>query len=584
MRRKTKVFHTISSDTVINLIRFLFAVFFVVLSIRLFQLQVLKNKDFTEEAKAMQLVNTTIAPSRGLIYFQDKDKNLYAVAINKKYYSIYAIPKEIDNPQNVAQELAQILPLSYEEIFSHLNKPNDPYELLIKKIDDENIINTLKDKKIKGIYSAPVDYRYYPYGSLASQTIGFVAESDKDSEIRGRYGLELYYNSILAGEKGVFNGVRDAFGRLVRSLFSNEQQAQEGSDIITTIDKNVQFFVENALKDLVTTRDAESGSVIVMEIPTGRIIALANYPTFDLNEYYKVKDYSLYLNPCVQHRYEMGSVVKSLTMASGLDLGLVTPDTTYEDKGSLTIGGYTITNFENHVYGKATMKEVLQWSINTGAVFVGNKVGIDSLRKYFKNFGLDEKTGIDLPNELNGDLSNLEYPKANPTTLATASYGLGIAITPIELVRAYSAIANKGYLINPYIVESIKDELGSHSTQMSGEKRQVISEETANTLTKMLVNVTENGYGRNAKIKGYSLAGKTGTASIPYKDRKGYSEDTIQSFIGYFPAYEPRFLILVKMDRPRAAGASSASKTVTYTFRDIEQYLINYYNIPPDEL
>jgi len=230
------------------------------------------------------------------------------------------------------------------------------------------------------------------------------------------------------------------------------------------------------------------------------------------------------------------------------------------------------------------MKEVLQWSINTGAVFVGNKVGIDSLRKYFKNFGLDEKTGIDLPNELNGDLSNLEYPKANPTTLATASYGLGIAITPIELVRAYSAIANKGYLINPYIVESIKDELGTHSTQMSGEKRQVISEETANTLTKMLVNVTENGYGRNAKIKGYSLAGKTGTASIPYKDRKGYSEDTIQSFIGYFPAYEPRFLILVKMDRPRAAGASSASKTVTYTFRDIERYLINYYNIPPDEL
>lgn len=584
MRRKTKVFHTISSDTVINWIRFLFAVFFVVLSIRLFQLQVLKNKDFTEEAKAMQLVNTTIAPSRGLIYFQDKDKNLYAVAINKKYYSIYAIPKEIDNPQNVAQELAQILPLSYEKIFSHLNKPNDPYELLIKKIDDENIINALKDKKIKGIYYAPVDYRYYPYGSLASQTIGFVAESDKDSEIRGRYGLELYYDSILAGEKGVFNGVRDAFGRLVRSLFSNEQQAQEGSDIIITIDKNVQFFVENALKDLVTTRDAESGSVIVMEIPTGRIIALANYPTFDLNEYYKVKDYSLYLNPCVQHRYEMGSVVKSLTMASGLDLGLVTPDTTYEDKGSLTIGGYTITNFENHVYGKATMKEVLQWSINTGAVFVGNKVGIDSLRKYFKNFGLDEKTGIDLPNELNGDLSNLEYPKANPTTLATASYGLGIAITPIELVRAYSAIANKGYLINPYIVESIKDELGTHLTQMSGEKRQVISEETANTLTKMLVNVTENGYGRNAKIKGYSLAGKTGTASIPYKDRKGYSEDTIQSFIGYFPAYEPRFLILVKMDRPRAAGASSASKTVTYTFRDIEQYLINYYNIPPDEL
>ncbi|MGC9067248.1 MAG: peptidoglycan D,D-transpeptidase FtsI family protein [Minisyncoccia bacterium] len=584
MKKRFKIGHSLTSNNRINWIRFGFVFFFIVLTIRLFQLQVLKYSNFIEEAKAIQTANTTIIPQRGLIYVQDKDKNLYAVAINKKYYSIYAVPKEIKNPQEVSQKLAKILPLSYEEIFNRLNKPDDPYELLIKKTDDENIIKLLDNTSLKGIYYTPVNYRYYPYGSFLSQTIGFISESKDDPDIKGRYGLELYYDSILAGEKGVFYGVKDAFGRLVRSLFANERQSQDGSDIITTIDKNVQFFVENALKDLITTREAESGSIIVMEIPTGKIIALANYPDFDLNEYYKVKDYSIYLNPVVQNRFEMGSVVKSLTMASGLDLGLITPDTTYEDKGFLTIGGYKIMNFENRVYGKATMKEVLQWSINTGAVFVGEKVGIDNLRKYFKNFGLDKKTGIDLPNEVSGDLSNLEYPKGNQTTLATASYGLGIAITPIELVRAYSAVANKGYLINPYIVESIKDELGIHSAQMKRELRQVISEETANTLTKMLVNVVENGYGRNAKIKGYSLAGKTGTANIPLKGQKGYSEDTIQSFIGFFPAYTPKFLILVKMDRPRALSASSASKTVTFTFKDIEQYLINYYNIPPDEL
>lgn len=584
MKRRHSTIRLVNENNRINIIRRGFAFVFIILIIRLFQLQVLKYNTYVEEARAMQIVNTTIAPERGLIYIQDKDKNLYAVAINKKYYTIYAVPKEINNAAEVSQKLVKILPLSYDEIYSHLNKPNDPYELLIKKTDDNNLIQVLAQSHIKGIYYAPVNYRYYPYGSLASQVIGFVAESKEDSQLKGRYGLESYYDSILSGEKGVFEGVRDAFGRLVRSLFSKEIQVQEGSDIITTIDKNVQFFVENALKDLITTREAESGSVIVMEVPSGRIIALANYPTFNLNEYSQIKDLSLFLNPSIQHRYEMGSVVKSLTMASGLDLGLVTPDTTYDDKGSVNIGGYTITNFENKVYGKATMKEVLQWSINTGAVFVGDKVGIDELRKYFKNFGLNEKTGIDLPNEINGDLSNLEYPKANKTTLATASYGLGIAITPLELLRAYSAICNNGYLINPYIVESIKDNLGIHSAQMNTETRQVISSNTALTLTKMLVNVTENGYGRNAKIKGYSLAGKTGTANIPYPDKRGYSEDTIQSFIGFFPAYEPKFLMLVKMDRPHAAGAASASKTVTYTFRDIEQYLINYYNIPPDEL
>jgi len=602
MARRRFLFHQrkdVNYQKRVSFVRFVFIIFFLVLVSRLFSLQVTHHSDFTKQAEAIHETTAVLAPDRGLIYCQDKNNNQIPLAINKKYYTLYAVPKEIHDAQKISQELSQLIPLSYDEIYSHLNKPDDPYELLLKKINDDALIssearnkvlpseakqvliNKIKEANLEGIYLTSENYRYYPLGSLASQTVGFVAESD-DAKIKGRYGLELYYDEILSGESGVFQGVRDAFGRLIRSVFSQEKQVKEGADIVTTIDKNIQFISEQALTSLIKEREAANGSIIVMEAKSGKILALANYPTFDLNEFSKVKDFSIFRNIVIEDRYEPGSIIKPFTMTAGIDLGLVTPETTYIDKGYYNVGGYKIVNFNNQVYGESNMIKVLDKSINTGAIFVAEKLGLENLRKYFKTFGLNQRTGIDLPNEITGDLSNLEYPKANPTYLATASFGLGVAVSPIELIRAYAVIANKGIEINPYIVERIRDSQGEYSTNINpSENKGVLSSKTAETIISMLVDVVENGYGNNAKIKGYTIAGKTGTAFIALPGGKGYSDDEIHSFVSFFPAFDPEFIILVKMEKPKYP--SSASHTVTLTAKEIEQFLINYYNIPPDE-
>jgi len=591
MRRKNKKFFkrtgkNSSSQGRISFIHFVFIVLFLALSCQLYNIQIRENSKFVNQAEALHDTTTILTPERGLIYFQDKNKEYIPAAINKKYYSLFAIPKEIENPEEVSELLSEIIPLSYEEIFLHLNKENDPYEPLLKKIEDDDLINKIKDAQIKGIYFREESYRYYPLGSSAAQVIGFVGETD-DGLIKGRYGLESYYDAILSGRKGIFTGIKDALGRLVRSNVSQEEKIVEGLSIETTIDKNIQFATDKALNNLIESRGASKGTIIVMEVKTGKILALANLPTFDLNGFSDIKDYSIFRNFATEERYEPGSVMKPFTMAAGLDTGKVTPDTTYIDKGYYEVGGYRITNYKDQVHGETTMRNVLEFSINTGAIFVAEQVGNETLRKYFKKFGFAETTGIDLPLEITGDLSNLEYPESSPTHLATASYGDGISVTPIELIRAYAIIANKGRLVTPYLVESTRDGAGNRTSLISTEylsnTKQIINQETTETLTSMLVGVIENGYGGNAKIKGYSLAGKTGTSFVSLEGEKGYSDDVVHSFVGFFPASDPNYIILVKMDKPQW-GKDAASHTVTLAFKEVERFLINYYNIPPDEI
>ena len=592
MRRKNKKFfkrtgrNNSSSQGRISFIHFVFIVLFLALSCQLYNIQIRENSKFVNQAEALHDTTAILTPERGLIYFQDKNKEYIPVAINKKYYSLYAIPKEIENPEETSELLSEIIPLSYEEIFLHLNKENDPYEPLLKKIEDDDLINEIKDAQIKGVYLGEESYRYYPLGSSAAQVIGFVGEAD-DGFIKGRYGLESYYDAILSGRKGIFTGIKDALGRLVRSNFSEEEKIVEGLSIETTIDKNIQFATDKALNNLIESRGASKGTIIVMEVKTGKILALANLPTFDINDFSDIKDYSIFRNFATEERYEPGSVMKPFTMAAGLDTGKVTPDTTYIDKGYYEIGGYRITNYQNQVHGETTMRNVLEFSINTGAIFVAEQVGNETLRKYFKKFGFAETTGIDLPLEITGDLSNLEHPKSNPTYFATASYGDGISVTTMALIRAYAIIANKGRLVTPYLVESTRDRAGNRTSLISTEylsnPKQIINQETTETLTSMLVGVIENGYGGNAKIKGYSLAGKTGTSFVYLEDEKGYSDDVVHSFVGFFPASDSKYIILVKMDKPQW-GKDAASHTVTLAFKEVERFLINYYNIPPDEI
>lgn len=565
----------------IVLVKLLFCLATIIITARLFSLQIIKHNYFVAQAENIRETKRILESKRGLIYCQDKNKNLIPVAINKKYYYVYAVPKEIENPALVTEKLINILPVNKDVIFSRLSKTNDPYEPIYRRIDDQEIITKIKSLEIKGVYLDEEYHRYYPLKDFAAQVIGFLSDSEK-GEVKGRYGLESYYNDILAGEAGIFYGVKDSFGRLIRSVFSQEKNVLDGVSLILTIDKNIQSVSERALENLVKGRKADGGSLIVMEAKTGKILALANWPTFNLNEYFQEKDWSVFRNSAVENRYELGSVLKTFILAVGLDTNKITPDTTYLDKGFYNVDGFRITNYKNEVYGKTTMRRVLERSINTGAIFIQKEVGGEVMREYYKKFGFAEKSGIDLPNEITGDLSNLEFPKSRPSHFATASFGYGIPITLISLLRAHTPFLNNGKMVTPYIVESVIDNNGNRQQQLPlSETKQIINPQTAETITTLMVSVIENGFGGNAKIKGYSMGGKTGTAFIPLKDKLGYSEDEIHTFVGFFPASNPTFLIAVKLDRPQAGGA--AAHTVTLAFREVKKFLINYYNIPPDE-
>ena len=321
-----------------------------------------------------------------------------------------------------------------------------------------------------------------------------------------------------------------------------------------------------------------SGTVIISEPKTGAILAMASQPDFDPNDYYNIKNIEDFLNPAAQKLYEPGSIFKPITMAAGLDTGKISPETTYVDTGSVVVGGNVITNAVNRSYGLSDMSRVLEKSINTGAVFVQQKVGNDDFRKYVEAFGFSRPTGIDLAGEIAGNINNLKGRKG--IDFATASFGQGIAVTPLEVVAAIGAIANEGKLMRPYLVDKIVRGDGSEEKHEPQEVRRVISSKTANKLTAMLVNTVREGYDR-IKIKNYFIAGKTGTAQVPNENAPGYLNETIHSFVGWAPAYDPKFLVFIKMDKPK--GINFASDSLTPVFAEIAKYLFSYYEIPPDE-
>ncbi|MDD5590238.1 MAG: penicillin-binding transpeptidase domain-containing protein, partial [Candidatus Portnoybacteria bacterium] len=291
----------------------------------------------------------------------------------------------------------------------------------------------------------------------------------------------------------------------------------------------------------------------------------------------KTEDIDIFLNPVTQKLFEPGSIFKPITMAAGLDTAKITPETTYVDTGAVQIGGYTIKNAAERNYGLSSMTKVLEKSINTGAVFVERQTGEENFKKYVEAFGFDRPTGIDLAGESSGNISNLK--SGREINFATASFGQGIAVTPIQMASAISVIANGGKLMKPYLVDKIVYPDGQEKKTEPIMTRQVVSERTAAKLTAMLVSTVRNGYDK-IKLDRYFVAGKTGTAQIPSPDG-GYSDEYIHSFVGYAPAYDPKFLIFIKMDKP--AGITFASDSLSPVFADMAQYLLNYYEVPPEE-
>jgi len=539
-------------------------------------MQILYYEQYRDLALRQQKLIKKILPERGLIYAQRKDGSLIPLVLNRTEKILTASPKIVKDAERSITILSQSLDLSSDELRDKLSRKDDLYEIIAKRLDPQKAEELIKILPA-GFFLEDEQRRVYPHGTFACHLIGFVSkEADSD---KGRYGLERFYENVLSGKSGIFEGIKSATGFWIALGKRIINPPKNGSSLVLTLNYDIQLKAEEILSRVSDKWTAVQGHLLVIDPKSGKVLALVSRPAFDPNEFSKEKNYSVFLNPAVEGIFELGSVMKPIVMAGGLEEKLITPQSTYEDTGEVRIGGYTIRNFDGRAYKIQTMTQVLEKSLNTGAVYVSRLLGKDRHLEYIKRFGFGDKTGIDFPGENAGNISNLESRR--DIDFATASFGQGIAVSPIQMAMAIAAIANEGKLMKPYVVEKVIDDSGSETKIEPKTVRQVISKETAENLTKMLVSAVRNGFENKAGVKGYFVAGKTGTAQIPRKDGRGYSDKVIHTFIGYAPAFNPRFLIYLQLNEPK--GNRFAANTLTPAFHDLAEYILNYYEVPPDE-
>jgi len=558
----------------INLIFLSLFLFGIAVLYQLFFIQIVNHAYWQALAQGQQKFFAQVEGDRGEVFLQDSgsENKLIPLAVNKDWEFVYVSPREIlaknENFPEVAKTLSQILKIEEKLVLEKIKNSDSLYELIKNKLTQEEV-DLLKKENLPGVYLRSEIVRYYPRAELAAQVIGFLG-----GEKIGQYGVEGYYNETLRGTDGFQEGEKNAQGYLIR--LNPLGTVERGSNLILTLDYNIQFMAEKLLKEAKENLDIEGGQIIVGDPNTGKIIAMAEFPNFNPNYYAKESKIEIFQNSAIQKIFEPGSVFKPITMAAGLDTQKITPQTKYYDEGFVKIGGHTIQNFAQKSWGERTMTEVLEKSINTGAVFAERQAGHQTFLNYIEKFGFFESTGIDLGGEIFS--ANLNFKEGYEINFATASFGQGIEITPIQLFRAFSAIANGGKLVKPYVVEKTIRDGKEINNQPEILNNSVISSQTANQLTAMLVNVVEHGYGKEAKIPGYYIAGKTGTAQVP--ERGVYSlEKTIQTFVGFTPAFNPRFLILVKLDNPKARTAEYSAAPI---FKELAKYIIDLWQIPPN--
>jgi stage V sporulation protein D (sporulation-specific penicillin-binding protein) len=543
--------------------------------VRLYFVQIVHGQSFANDAERQNINENTISYDRSDIYFESKDGETIPAAISRSGFTVAINPKIIKDPEEIYKNLSQVLDLNKEEFIAKASKTDDPYEEITTHLNTETA-DKIKALNIYGVTISTDKWRFYPGGKLAANAIGFVAYNE--NELAGRYGLERYYEDILKKDPS------KAYNNFFAEFFSNVKESlsefpQEEGNIITSLEPSTQLFLENELKNVREKWSSDEAGGIIIDPTSGEIIAMAWNPSFDLNNF-KESDVNLFSNPLVESRYEMGSIIKSLTMSIGLDTGAVTASSTYYDTGCTTLNSKKICNYDGIARGTIDMQQVLNQSLNLGAAHVALKVGNQKFSEYMKNFDVGTETGIDLPNEGIGLINNLDSKRE--IEIATASYGQGVAFTPIATVRALSSLANGGMLITPHLVKKIEYQTGLTKKMSFAPGKQVISKETSEEITRMLVNVVDKALrGGTAKIPGYSIAAKTGTAQMTNEGTAGYVEGKyLHSFFGYFPAYKPRFLVFLFHIYPK--NVRYASETLTDPFLNITKFLINYYQIPPD--
>ncbi|HOH67344.1 MAG TPA: penicillin-binding protein 2 [bacterium] len=594
----------------------------VLLVLRLFKVQILMGDFYAAAAVDQHELHRRFVPERGSIYVAENvngQEVLFPLVANQDLYMLYAIPREIIDPEATANKLFELFGLPEDinmeqaksELFADLaptldpvlaqeikdkrladwleaqktleidrlknifSKVDDPYEPLRHRINEETK-EIIESWGIKGLQFQQEVWRFYSEQGMGGHIFGFWGFQGDTRQ--GSYGLEGYFDEILTGQFGEIFSERDAWGNIITIGSHSLREKVDGSDLILTIDRAIQYKVCQAIHQAVDYFKAQSGAVIVLEPKTGAVLAMCGAPDFNPAEYNQVSDVRVYNNPAIFSAYEPGSIFKVITLAAALDSNSVTPSTVFEDTGSVKIGSDIIKNYDDKIYGSQTMTQALEKSINTGMIFAMRKTTPKVFKKYVEDFDFGRLTGITLDTEAAGDISNLDrrgeiYP-------ATASFGQGITVTPLQVVKAVAAIANGGKLMKPYLVEKIANNQGEMQIIQPEEIRQVISSKTAAVLGAMMVSVVENGHGQPAKVAGYRVAGKTGTAQVSKANGRGYSEEVNTSFVGFAPFNNPRFAMIVVINQP--GWGKEATLTAAPVFGEIAKFILQYYNVPYD--
>ncbi len=556
---------------------FLFA---LLLICRLYFVQIVSGEDYKARAEQQYIAGVNYF-DRGSIYFTSKEGVEVPAGSTKTGFILHINPsilgKKVDL-ESVYEQINNIISIDREIFFTKVKKESDPYEELARRLPPETS-EKIRALKISGLSTTKERWRAYPGETIAAHTIGLMGFSG--DEFAGRYGLERFYEPVLSRNgEGVFvNFFAEIFSNIKKAV--SEEESLEG-DIITTIEPSVEAFLESELEKVTKKYSSDFTGGIIIDPKTGEIYAMALTPTFNPNTPQSVENPDVFRNKLVEDRYEMGSIIKALTMAIGLDSGAVTAKTTYNDAGCITLNKKTFCNYDGKSHGSnLSMQAVLNNSLNTGAAFVVSRVGSGDFSNRMISFGLDTTTGIDLPNEGKSLVSNLR--SGRDLEAAQASFGQGIALTPINTVRALSVLANGGTLITPHLVKEIRYKLGPTKKIIypsEEERARVLKPETSVEISRILTEVVDRSlsYGK-VRLDQYSIAAKTGTAQIA-KSGGYYDDRYLHSFFGYFPSYEPEFLVFLFTYYPK--NVRYASETLTEGFMDITKFLINYYDIPPD--
>jgi cell division protein FtsI/penicillin-binding protein 2 len=559
------------------------ALFLVLLSLviiaRLYYVQVHAHDYYTDRAARQYVHTVRDLYERGSIYFTSRDNTLMSAATISQGYVLAANPRIVTDAVSVCTKLTELLAtVDRQHCEERLADDARSYVELSSTVSRDQG-EQIRAAELPGVQLYRTQWRYYPGGSLTSRTLGFVGYTDRsDTELHGKFGLERQYDTVLFRPRQV-NTV-NLFAELFSGIGGSVASPQtEPGDIVTTIEPTVANRLEQVLQKTHDAYQSELTGAIIMNPATGEIYALSALPHIDLNNR-QGATMDDFRNPLVEGVYEFGSTIKALTVAAGLDSGRIVRNSTYFDPGCIELNTKKICNFDGKGRGTVDMQVVLNQSLNTGVSHIVMEMGRDRFREYFLNFKLGSESGIDVPNEATGLVANLDSPR--DVEYATASFGQGIATTPIAATRALAVLGNGGYLVTPHLVRAIRYPDGTEKPIRYPRGAQVLKPETSEEISRMLTTVVDEAL-RNgtAKLPNHTIAAKTGTAQMADPTTGKYSEnDYLHSFFGYFPAYEPRFLIFMYTVKPQ--GVRFASETLTEPFMEMAKFLISYYAIPPD--